>query len=526
MGKIGNILNKGGRTEKIAALVITSFLIFLLIVSGPAQALSLKIDGLSQGPYSSGDSVNFLGSIEILSNERVNLQNVSLKVNDEIVCTFTVLGENLTACDGININLVEDGTEFGYGYGQDSFIKNWTGSDRDVNAGNYYGYSYGYNNGFSYGYGYTGNGRLVYNITIQTPQSFLIVPGTNDLNLIAISDKQEFNSRTEKFEMKKPRPQRDDVNVTIEGLNEVYNDSQDISFTGKVLVSDGVETNFSNINLNINGNNVCTFAIDENLDILCPGMEVSLTDIEYDQFGDLAKAKYDFIIHSQESFLNIPGNNELVLSVNSEFDTFPSNNENFVILKSRPQRDDVNVAIDGLIGVYNDEQNISFSGKVVIADYVASDFKNMSLNINGNNVCTFAIDENLDILCPGMEVELTDIETDQFGNLAMLNYEFNVSGIESFLNRPGNNELVLSVSSDLDTFLSETKSFEILPPEFVTLCHVPPGNPRNAKTMIVKPNQVQGHLNHGDYLGVCLGSTASPIGGIIPEPVHGNGHGH
>lgn len=42
--------------------------------------------------------------------------------------------------------------------------------------------------------------------------------------------------------------------------------------------------------------------------------------------------------------------------------------------------------------------------------------------------------------------------------------------------------------------------------EQVTLCHIPPGNPDNAKTITVGASAVPAHLAHGDYLGACNGS--------------------
>lgn len=52
---------------------------------------------------------------------------------------------------------------------------------------------------------------------------------------------------------------------------------------------------------------------------------------------------------------------------------------------------------------------------------------------------------------------------------------------------------------------TETPTSEPLPPtpELVTLCHVPAGNPNNAQTIQVPPEDVAGHLAHGDYLGPC-----------------------
>ena len=37
----------------------------------------------------------------------------------------------------------------------------------------------------------------------------------------------------------------------------------------------------------------------------------------------------------------------------------------------------------------------------------------------------------------------------------------------------------------------------------VTVCHIPPGNPENAHTIVVGPTAVPAHLAHGDTLGEC-----------------------
>lgn len=43
----------------------------------------------------------------------------------------------------------------------------------------------------------------------------------------------------------------------------------------------------------------------------------------------------------------------------------------------------------------------------------------------------------------------------------------------------------------------------VTPEGKVVLCHVPPGNPKNAHTICVAPQAVPAHLAHGDYYGVC-----------------------
>ena len=46
----------------------------------------------------------------------------------------------------------------------------------------------------------------------------------------------------------------------------------------------------------------------------------------------------------------------------------------------------------------------------------------------------------------------------------------------------------------------------------VEICHIPPGNPANAHTIVVDDSAVPAHLAHGDYLGECGGGPGAPTG--------------
>ncbi|PTL77094.1 hypothetical protein [Vitiosangium sp. GDMCC 1.1324] len=67
----------------------------------------------------------------------------------------------------------------------------------------------------------------------------------------------------------------------------------------------------------------------------------------------------------------------------------------------------------------------------------------------------------------------------------------------------------------------------------VTVCHIPPGNPARAHTLIVGQPAVKAHLKHGDTLGPC-GGTSEQDGGTTepdaggepgPQPDAGSGTG-
>ena len=42
------------------------------------------------------------------------------------------------------------------------------------------------------------------------------------------------------------------------------------------------------------------------------------------------------------------------------------------------------------------------------------------------------------------------------------------------------------------------------PDDKVAICHVPPGNPANAHTIVISDSAVPAHLAHGDYPGECI----------------------
>jgi|SRR3989338_2777366 len=182
--------NKKGGINKVLSIVMTALIIGLLVFVGPVDAYYLQLSGLKTTPYIIGEKINFLASVEINTNERVPIKNVSLEVNDEIVCVFDIFGNNITSCEWIEVDLESNSAQLGYGYGYNSFQQGWHGNNYSAKAGNYSGYGYGY------GYG-NGPGELVYNISIQTPRDYLHFGGNNRIKLITTTETQTLNSRVE-----------------------------------------------------------------------------------------------------------------------------------------------------------------------------------------------------------------------------------------------------------------------------------------------------------------------------------------
>ena len=48
------------------------------------------------------------------------------------------------------------------------------------------------------------------------------------------------------------------------------------------------------------------------------------------------------------------------------------------------------------------------------------------------------------------------------------------------------------------------------PPDQITICHRPPGNPENPQTITISINALQAHLAHGDTIGPCDGYNYYP----------------
>ncbi len=153
---------KNQKRTFVTSTLITIFIVVMLIISGPAQAVSVIISGLQTTPYAQGSRVNFQVQIKINDPDQfVPITNISLNVTGPTnkARTFLLDGTPIAGDAIINITGVSipPSADFGYGYGY------------GYDAGTGHGYNFGYGYGYGYGYG-TGGGQLtyIYNVTIST----------------------------------------------------------------------------------------------------------------------------------------------------------------------------------------------------------------------------------------------------------------------------------------------------------------------------------------------------------------------
>ncbi len=155
------MVKKAQKKSIVSSALITVFIVIMLIISGPAQAVSVIISGLG-GTYTKGNSINFTVSVNITDPDKyVPAANISLDVTGPVNLdrTFALNGTPILGDSAITITPVQvpqpDQHGYGYGYGVDS--RSGTG----YHFG--YGYGYGYGNG-------AGGGTVTYtyNVTIDT----------------------------------------------------------------------------------------------------------------------------------------------------------------------------------------------------------------------------------------------------------------------------------------------------------------------------------------------------------------------
>ncbi len=165
------VSSKNHTKQFFAKTIITLFIVSILIISGPGQAISVFISGLDPS-YPQGNSINFTMLITINDRDKfVPMTNITLDVTGarSFNGTFRLDGTPISADPIISMMPVSTpqpdnyGYGYGYGYGYNS------GYGYGYNFGYGYGYNFGYGYGYGYGYGVGGSDiTYKYNFSINT----------------------------------------------------------------------------------------------------------------------------------------------------------------------------------------------------------------------------------------------------------------------------------------------------------------------------------------------------------------------
>jgi len=91
--------------SKVIAGVAAITVITLLVLAGTASAFSINLGSLSNSNPTINDVITATSSIEIQSNERVDIREINLGFagTPERLCIFDVDGNPISGCDGITI---------------------------------------------------------------------------------------------------------------------------------------------------------------------------------------------------------------------------------------------------------------------------------------------------------------------------------------------------------------------------------------------------------------------------------------
>jgi hypothetical protein len=131
--------------KKFTSVLITVIVLTMLLLAGPASAMTVSLSAPSNPNPVRGEVVEFDADIQINTNERVPITSMSVAFSDLTICYFEVDGTLMSGCEGVTVTPTGNTAGFGPGYGYNPFP----------------GYGYGYNTGYT-------QGALSYHISINT----------------------------------------------------------------------------------------------------------------------------------------------------------------------------------------------------------------------------------------------------------------------------------------------------------------------------------------------------------------------
>lgn len=154
--------DKTKKHGKYTSIAITVAIVFMLILSGPASAVTLGIS-LDNNAPTKGDSITFTVTAKINDPDKyVPIDNFSLVITGGTAKEFLFNPDGTAISTGITVVAINSPSSDEYGYGD--------GYGYDANVG--YGYSFDYGDGYGYGYG-AGGGDVTYTYKVTLDTAYL-----------------------------------------------------------------------------------------------------------------------------------------------------------------------------------------------------------------------------------------------------------------------------------------------------------------------------------------------------------------
>ena len=156
------MVKKRNFQSKYVSIALTLGVILMLIIAGPASAVTMKVVIDNTTP-TQGEEITFTVTTNLAENDRfvpmTNLSLVLTKDGSEVEnVLFTPGGTLLSNSTGISITPIKaaGSSDYGYGYGEavDDYYGYGYGYGEAVDEGYGYGYGYGETVDEGYGYGY------------------------------------------------------------------------------------------------------------------------------------------------------------------------------------------------------------------------------------------------------------------------------------------------------------------------------------------------------------------------------------
>ncbi|MFC1715660.1 hypothetical protein ACFL6S_18480 [Candidatus Poribacteria bacterium] len=159
-----------GLKKNLSYISITVLIVAMLFFSGPASAVTVGISHISDTTPTVGELVSFRGYVDIDTDEKVPVQNLTLIITApdsayNHTCWFYPNGTEISGCDNITITRLTsafnytNGTSFANGYGFNYSSSSW------MTTNTTFANSYGYGSLSGYGYLLASYSELEYNIS-------------------------------------------------------------------------------------------------------------------------------------------------------------------------------------------------------------------------------------------------------------------------------------------------------------------------------------------------------------------------